>query len=74
MAKGRWHSFRAVCRPDRMLTDDCGFVVHAARGIELWGHSNYEVDEDFIDDWIDWVMGDYEERTGLQISLEIYNE
>ena len=42
--------------------------------MELWGHSNYEVDEDFIDDWIDWVMGDYEERTGLQISLEIYNE
>ena len=59
MAKGRWHSFRAVCWPE---------------GMELWGHSNYEVDEDFIDDWIDWVMGDYEERTGLQISLEIYNE
>ncbi len=69
MAKGRWHSFRAVCRPDRMLTDDCGFVVHAARGIEMRVRSNHEVDDDEVDSWRDWVLADYAERTGVRIDM-----
>ena len=52
MAKGRWYAFRAVCRPD---------------GMEMRSRSNYEVDEEFVDNWLDWVMDDYEERTGLEI-------
>ena len=52
MAKGRWHSLRAVCRPG---------------GMKMWLHTNHEVDEDEVDNWRVWVMDDYEERTGLEI-------
>ena len=55
MAKGRWHSLRAVCRPG---------------GMKMWLHTNHEVDEDEVDNWRVWVMDDYEERTGLEIIEE----
>jgi len=55
MAKGRWHAFRAVCRPD---------------GMEMRLRANHEVDEDEVDNWRVWVMDDYEERTGLEIIEE----
>jgi len=36
----------------------------------MWLHTNHEVDEDDVDNWVDWVMDDYEERTGLEIIEE----
>ena len=55
MTKGRWHSFRAVCHPKCM---------------KMSLRANHEVPHDEVEKWRLWVVEDYEEQTGSEITEE----
>ena len=55
MTKGRWHSFRAVCRLD---------------GMEVRIRANHDLGENEVAGWRAWMMDDYEERMGQEILEE----
>ena len=58
--KHLWFIYCAVCKPD---VDGCGWM-------EFWSRGNYELDKSDSAVWREYVVRDYEDRTGRLICLE----